>query len=64
MGTMADSTKHSGGEQPEATKSVTCTWCEKPATIQLTMYKGTQQGWYCDTCYDAGLKEEHEAMYG
>lgn len=36
--------------------------CKNPATRQLTKYKGTKHGWYCDSCYQEGLNEEIEAM--
>lgn len=36
----------------------------KTATKQIVKYKGTNHGWYCDSCYQEGLDEEKEAMYG
>lgn len=51
-------------KQMKLIKKIPCTWCDKPATIQLTKYKGTKQGWYCGECYAKGLQEENDAIHG
>lgn len=49
-----------------------CTWCGKKATRQTVKGKDNEEagglpvndGWFCDKCWDKGLKIEEEAMYG
>ena len=49
-----------------------CNWCKAVATQQTVKGKDAEEsgslpqnhGYYCDSCYDKGLKMEEEAMYG
>ena len=49
-----------------------CNRCNRPATIQTANGKYQESigalpqnfGWYCQKCFNEGLKIENEAMYG
>lgn len=49
-----------------------CGRCDNEATKQTVRGKQNQErgglpqndGWFCDECWEKGLKLEHEAMYG
>ena len=57
---------------PKHLKNPICTRCDKPATIQTANGKYQERigalpqnfGWFCKKCFEQGLKEENNAIYG